>query len=74
MNLQKRIFRLNMLFLILSLVTMLGVTLFVMDELFTERREGIASSQRLFLAEEILEEFQGQDFQSLAQELASNHV
>lgn len=74
MNLQKRIFRLNMLFLILSLVTMLGVTLFVMDELSTERREGIASSQRLFLAEEILEEFQGQDFQSLAQELASNHV
>lgn len=74
MNLQKRIFRLNMLFLILSLVTMLGVTLFVMDELSTERREGIVSSQRLFLAEEILEEFQGQDFQSLAQELASNHV
>lgn len=74
MTLQQRIFRLNMLFLVLSLVTMLGVTLFTIEELSVERRERLSTGQRILSTEESLDAFVGINFSRLAQELYTKGI
>lgn len=74
MHLQKRIFRLNMLFLVFSLVTMLGVTLFVIDDLSAERRDRVPMGHRILAAEEALDSFTGEDVATLARKLSASQI
>ncbi|HFR3976523.1 TPA: ATP-binding protein [Streptococcus suis] len=72
MNLQKRIFRLNMMMLVLSLIAMLGVSVYVVNSIY--RNQGIwqTTSQKTAASQQSLEKFTGTDFASLADALSLN--
>ena len=68
MNLQKRIFRVNMTMLVLSLIAMLGVSIYVVNSIY--RNQGTRQST----SQASLENFSGTDYSSLADELAKSGV
>ncbi|HEM3442751.1 TPA: HAMP domain-containing histidine kinase [Streptococcus suis] len=72
MKLQKRIFRLNMIMLIFSLVAMLGVSVYVVNSIYRNQETWQSTSQKTAGSQQSLEKFSGLDFAVLADELASN--
>lgn len=70
MNLQKRIFGLNMVMLVLSLVAMLGISIFVANNIYKHQESWQSSSQKTANSQATLEAFTGIDFTSLAEQLA----
>lgn len=72
MNLQKRIFRLNMFMLIISLVAMLGISVYVVNNLYLHRSSQMTSSQKTAASQTSVEQFSGTDFAGLANQLAAN--
>ncbi|HEL1789414.1 HAMP domain-containing sensor histidine kinase [Streptococcus suis] len=72
MKLQKRIFRLNMIMLIFSLVAMLGVSVYVVNSIYRNQETWQSTSQKTASSQQSLEKFSGSDFAVLADELASN--
>ncbi|HFI0149368.1 TPA: sensor histidine kinase [Streptococcus suis] len=70
MNLQKRIFGLNMVMLVLSLVAMLGISIFVANNIYQNQESWQTSSQKTANSQTSLEAFTGTDFTSLAEQLA----
>ncbi|HFU4026482.1 TPA: hypothetical protein ACGO0F_002257, partial [Streptococcus suis] len=69
MNLQKRIFGLNMVMLVLSLVAMLGISIFVANNIYQNQESWQTSSQKTASSQASLEAFTGTDFTSLAEQL-----
>lgn len=72
MNLQKRIFRLNMMMLVLSLIAMLGVSIYVVNSIYRNQGTWQSTSQKTATSQANLENFSGTDFSSLADELAKS--
>lgn len=72
MKLQKRIFRLNMIMLVLSLVSMLGVSVYVVNSIYRNQETWQSTSQKTASSQTILENFSGTDFPKLADDLASS--
>ncbi|NQI72823.1 hypothetical protein HO590_06350 [Streptococcus suis] len=72
MNLQKRIFRLNMMMLVLSLIAMLGVSIYVVNSIYRNQGTWQSTSQKTATSQTSLENFSGTDFSSLADELAKS--
>ncbi|HFI0301725.1 TPA: ATP-binding protein [Streptococcus suis] len=72
MNLQKRIFRLNMMMLVLSLIAMLGVSIYVVNSIYRNQGTWQSTSQKTATSQASLENFSGTDFSSLADELAKS--
>ena len=72
MNLQKRIFGLNMVMLVLSLVAMLGISIFVANNIYQNQESWQTSSQKTASSQASLEAFTGTDFTSLAEQLATS--
>ncbi|MGQ7462578.1 ATP-binding protein [Streptococcus suis] len=70
MNLQKRIFRLNMMMLVLSLIAMLGVSIYVVNSIYRSQGTWQTTSQKTAASQQSLEKFTGTDFASLADDLA----
>ncbi|NQG97082.1 HAMP domain-containing histidine kinase [Streptococcus suis] len=71
MNLQKRIFRLNMLMLGISLLAMLAISVFVVNNIYLNRSSLLSTSQKTAMSQTSIEEFSGTDYVSLAEKLAS---
>ncbi|HFR3703029.1 TPA: ATP-binding protein [Streptococcus suis] len=71
MNLQKRIFRLNMLMLGISLLAMLAISVFVVNNIYLNRSSLLSTSQKTATSQTSIEEFSGTDYVSLAEKLAS---
>ncbi|MDG3214030.1 hypothetical protein MKM44_07705 [Streptococcus suis] len=74
MNLQKRIFRVNMTMLVLSLIAMLGVSIYVVNSIYRNQGTWQSTSQKTAASQASLENFSGTDFSSLADELAKSGV
>ncbi|HEL2055316.1 TPA: HAMP domain-containing histidine kinase [Streptococcus suis] len=72
MNLQKRIFRLNMMMLVLSLIAMLGVSVYVVNSIYRNQGTWQSTSQKTAASQQSLEKFTGTDFASLADALSLN--
>lgn len=72
MNLQKRIFGLNMVMLGLSLMAMLGISIFVANNSYQNQDSWQSSSQKTATSQASLEAFTGTDFTSLAEQLAGS--
>ncbi|HEM4050916.1 TPA: HAMP domain-containing histidine kinase [Streptococcus suis] len=72
MNLQKRIFRLNMMMLVLSLIAMLGVSVYVVNSIYRSQDTWQTTSQKTASSQQTLESFSGTDFASLADTLSLN--
>ncbi|HEM6219484.1 TPA: HAMP domain-containing histidine kinase [Streptococcus suis] len=72
MNLQKRIFRLNMMMLVLSLIAMLGVSVYVVNSIYRSQGTWQTTSQKTAASQQSLEKFTGTDFASLADALSLN--
>ncbi|HFU4115783.1 TPA: ATP-binding protein [Streptococcus suis] len=72
MNLQKRIFRLNMMMLVLSLIAMLGVSVYVVNSIYRNQGTWQTTSQKTAASQQSLEKFTGTDFASLAEALSLN--
>ncbi|HFR3771572.1 TPA: HAMP domain-containing protein, partial [Streptococcus suis] len=72
MNLQKRIFRLNMVMLIISMLAILGVSIYVANSIYQNRANMQSTSQRTATSQSSIEQFTGTDFASLASQLAMN--
>lgn len=72
MNLQKRIFRLNMMMLVLSLIAMLGVSVYVVNSIYRNQGTWQTTSQKTVASQQSLEKFTGTDFASLADALSLN--
>ncbi|HFI0644801.1 TPA: ATP-binding protein [Streptococcus suis] len=72
MNLQKRIFRLNMMMLVLSLIAMLGVSVYVVNSIYRNQGTWQTTSQKTAASQQSLEKFTGTDFASLADALSLN--
>ncbi len=72
MNLQKRIFGLNMIMLGLSLIAMLGISIFVANNSYQNQESWQTSSQKTANSQTSLESFTGADFTSLAEQLATS--
>ncbi|MCK3904918.1 HAMP domain-containing histidine kinase [Streptococcus suis] len=70
MNLQKRIFRLNMTMLVLSLIAMLGVSVYVVNSIYRNQGTWQTTSQKTASSQQMLESFSGADFPKLADDLA----
>ncbi|HFU4377529.1 TPA: ATP-binding protein [Streptococcus suis] len=70
MNLQKRIFRLNMMMLVLSLIAMLGVSVYVVNSIYRSQGTWQSTSQKTASSQQMLESFSGTDFPKLADDLA----
>ncbi|MEG3311551.1 HAMP domain-containing sensor histidine kinase [Streptococcus sp. SS-4456] len=70
MNLQKRIFRLNMMMLVLSLIAMLGVSVYVVNSIYRSQGTWKTTSQKTASSQQTLESFSGTDFPQLADNLA----
>ncbi|HFI0601964.1 TPA: sensor histidine kinase [Streptococcus suis] len=71
MNLQKRIFRLNMLMLGISLLAMLAISVFVVNNIYLNRSSLLSTSQKTAMSQTSIEEFSGTDYVALAEKLAS---
>ncbi|MGV3022438.1 sensor histidine kinase [Streptococcus suis] len=71
MNLQKRIFRLNMLMLGISLLAMLAISVFVVNNIYLNRSSLLSTSQKTAMSQTSIGEFSGTDYVSLAEKLAS---
>lgn len=72
MNLQKRIFRLNMMMLVLSLIAMLGVSVYVVNSIYRNQGTWQTTSQKTAASQQSLKKFTGTDFASLADALSLN--
>ncbi|HFI0256767.1 TPA: ATP-binding protein [Streptococcus suis] len=72
MNLQKRIFRLNMIMLVLSLIAMLGVSVYVVNSIYRNQGTWQSTSQKTASSQQTLESFSGTDFPKLADDLAGS--
>ncbi|MGT2742609.1 HAMP domain-containing sensor histidine kinase [Streptococcus plurextorum] len=72
MNLQKRIFRLNIVMLALSLVAMLGISVFVANNMYQNRGNWQSISQATEISQKALENFRGTNFVELADQLSSS--
>lgn len=72
MNLQKRIFRVNMTMLVLSLIAMLGVSIYVVNSIYRNQGTWQSTSQKTAASQQSIENFAGTDFASLADALSVN--
>ena len=72
MNLQKRIFRVNMTMLVLSLIAMLGVSIYVVNSIYRNQGTWQSTSQKTAASQQSIENFTGTDFASLADALSVN--
>lgn len=71
MNLQKRIFWLNMGMLVISLLAMLGISIYVANNIYQNQGAWQSTSQKTAISQTALEGFSGTDFTRLAEELAA---
>ncbi|BCP62891.1 hypothetical protein SUT328_20930 [Streptococcus parasuis] len=72
MNLQKRIFRVNMTMLVLSLIAMLGVSIYVVNSIYRNQGTWQSTSQKTAASQQSIESFEGTDFTNLADALSVN--
>lgn len=72
MNLQKRIFRLNMFMLVLSLLAILGVSIYVANNIYLNQVNWQSTTQQTANSQASLEQFSGSDFSTLANQLTSS--
>ena len=70
MNLQKRIFRLNMIMLVLSLVAMLGVSVYIVNGIYRNQGTWQTTSKKTATVQMAVEQFAGTNFNRLADEVA----
>ncbi len=69
MNLQKRIFRLNVVMLVISLLVMIGVSIYVGNNIYIHEN-ATSSSKNLVTIQSKISDFEGDDFSSLADDLS----
>lgn len=70
MNLKKRIFRLNMVMLISSLIAMLVVSIYVVNNIYQNQNHFQSTAQKIAKSQQHIELFEGEDFTQLAKNLA----